>query len=34
MVVIEDKIYHMKTMDENMKWMKQTHLLSISFSKP
>ena len=32
MVVIEDDD-HIKTMDENMKWMKLTHLLSF-FSLP
>ena len=31
-VIMEDH-YHMTTMDENMNWMKPTHMLSSCFSK-
>ena len=32
-VVIED-YHHITTIDENLKWTKLTHLMSILFSKP
>ena len=33
MIVIKN-YYHMTSMDENVNWMKQTHLLSKKFFEP